>query len=637
MVRESKKASFIPGIEGLRTFSVIGVILFHLWPKVFAGGFAGVTVFFVISGFLMTRIILDELGQRGSFRLKRFYLRRFWRLYPAFIVMILLTITVLTLGFPEGLFGIRGTLLSNMFYVNNWYQILHSVSYFAASAHWPVFTHLWSLSVEAQFYFVWPIILIMILYAGEKKWQLSLILPTVLALLSAALFAFFYSPSSTNRAYYGTDTRVFSFIIGGIVAIFLTLLSSPYCPAILHQIQNKLNQSAVYVIPTSLLALLAIFVTANGVQAWTYYFGMLLLSILTALLIYYLIANAQSKFALIMGNHIFQYIGSRSYSIYLYQLPIMMMYEKLFPTSSLAGQFSLSCVSVITILIVADLSYRFIEMPFRHGLVWPKHPTAWNLQTILMTCLAVFSITGTALGLTSKSATRSKAADQLQHELMNSSKKIAKQNSQAANQRSKSAASSKVASSSTSRQNSSANANSKDQQMAAVFNTSSQNIQKVQSLSITAIGDSVLLDVGPDLQLAMPKTFVNAKIGRHTIDAVNVVDNLKKAGKLDNILLMMIGTNGEISPQNIQQIRQIAGSRQIYWVNSFSNGRPWEAPNNQVLATAAQHDPNLHIVDWYDGARAHREWFSPDGIHPQQAGNRAMTTMIIDTIAANTK
>lgn len=169
VVRESKKASFIPGIEGLRTFSVIGVILFHLWPKVFAGGFAGVTVFFVISGFLMTRIILDELGQRGSFRLKRFYLRRFWRLYPAFIVMILLTITVLTLGFPEGLFGIRGTLLSNMFYVNNWYQILHSVSYFAASAHWPVFTHLWSLSVEAQFYFVWPIILIMILYAGEKK------------------------------------------------------------------------------------------------------------------------------------------------------------------------------------------------------------------------------------------------------------------------------------------------------------------------------------------------------------------------------------------------------------------------------------------------------------------------------------
>lgn len=99
---------------------------------------------------------------------------------------------------------------------------------------------------------------------------------------------------------------------------------------------------------------------------------------------------------------------------------------------------------------------------------------------------------------------------------------------------------------------------------------------------------------------------------------------------------MVIGTNGEISAQNIQEVRSIAGSRQVYWVNSFS-GASLGKSNNQLLNAAAKKDRRLHIVDWYDSARSHPEWFSPDGIHPQRTGNRVMTTMIINSIASNTK
>ncbi|OIK63279.1 acyltransferase family protein [Oenococcus oeni] len=628
MKRDSRKSSFIPGIEGLRAFSVIGVILFHLWPKIFAGGFAGVTVFFVISGFLMIRIILNEFYERGRFRIKRFYSRRFWRLYPAFIVMIFLTTAVLAVAFPEGLFGIRGSLLSNIFYVNNWYQIANSLSYFAASAHWSVFTHLWSLSVEAQFYLFWPLLLSLILYFGDKRWQLALIVPTIFALISTTLFAILYSPISTNRAYYGTDTRVFSFIIGGIVAIFMSLAASPYCPKQITRILIFFKKTSVYLISLSLLGLIALFILANGVQAWVYYFGMLLLSIFTAILIFYLSSNPQSEFGLLMGNRYFRYIGSRSYSIYLYQLPIMMIIERIFPVVSLLDDILRSITSVLIILFVSELSYRLIEMPFRHGFVLRLTKLAFNWKTILSITVAVFAIGGTAFGLISKSAVRSKDADQLQQKLNKSSKVIEKRNNKAVQARKSSSSSTSSASSSS---------DSHEQQLTSIFGTSSENIHKVESLNITAVGDSLLLDVGPDIQWVMPKTIFNAKVGRHTLNAIDILRHLKKEGKLDPIILMVIGTNGEISAQNIQEVRSIAGSRQVYWVNSFSGGKPWEGPNNQLLNAAAKKDRRLHIVDWYDSARSHPEWFSPDGIHPQRTGNRIMTTMIINSIASNTK
>ncbi|KEP87893.1 acetyltransferase [Oenococcus oeni] len=377
-----------------------------------------------------------------------------------------------------------------------------------------------------------------------------------------------------------------------------------------------------------MLGLIALFILANGVQAWVYYFGMLLLSIFTAILIFYLSSNPQSEFGLLMGNRYFRYIGSRSYSIYLYQLPIMMIIERIFPVVSLLDDILRSITSVLIILFVSELSYRLIEMPFRHGFVLRLTKLAFNWKTILSIAVAVFAIGGTAFGLVSKSAVRSKDADQLQQKLNKSSKVIEKRNNKAVQARKSSSSSTSSASSSS---------DSHEQQLASIFGTSSENIHKVESLNITAVGDSLLLDVGPDIQWVMPKTIVNAKVGRHTINAIDILRHLKKEGKLDPIILMVIGTNGEISAQNIQEVRSIAGSRQVYWVNSFSGGKPWEGPNNQLLNAAAKKDRRLHIVDWYDSARSHPEWFSPDGIHPQRTGNRVMTTMIINSIASNTK
>ncbi|MFT8470580.1 MAG: acyltransferase family protein [Oenococcus sp.] len=629
--RETNKTSFIPGIEGLRTLSVLGVILFHLWPKIFAGGFSGVTVFFVVSGFLMTSIVLKDLAAFGHLRLKRFYLRRFWRLYPAFIVMIFLTTALLFFFFPAGLFGIRGTLISNLFYVNNWYQILHQVSYFAAGAHWSVFTHLWSLSVEAQFYVIWPLLVTAILYLADKKWQLSLLIPAILALISSFLLAILYSPVSTNRAYYGTDSRVFSFIIGGMVAILITLLRSQACPKILRRFQQLLAEYSVWIISASFSGALILFVIANGVQAWVYDFGMLLLSIFTALLIYYFVMVPENHFNLIMGNHFFRYIGSRSYSIYLYQLPVFVILEEIFRNFSPLVHFWVSLFSILLIMLLADLSYRWVEMPFRHGMIHMTRQSFMSVKTVLTSLLIVLTLTGTFLGFISKDATRSKSADQLRRHLQSESQKISRQNSQAVSARQNAVSSQSAKSSQSSA------ASGADQQLAGIFQTSPENIAKVRQLSVTAIGDSVLLDVGPDLQMAMPKAIVNARIGRHTQEAIDSLQALKDEKKLDPIILMVIGTNGEISADNIQQVRRIAGNRQVFWVNSFSGGKPWEGPNNNLLSSFDKQDSNLHVIDWYSGAHAHPEWFEPDGVHPQRAGNRAMTTMIINSIASGVK
>lgn len=618
----SENKSFIKGLEGLRAISVLGVILFHLWPNIFAGGFSGVTVFFVISGFLMTRIILKGF-KNGTFSFWDFYKRRFWRLYPAFFIMLLSATGIVSLFFPDALFGIRGNFFSNIFYVNNWYQIIHSVSYFAAGNHWEIFTHLWSLSVEAQFYLLWPLLLFAILKLADRKWQLSLVIPAVIFFVSSLLFALLYSPVSTNRAYYGTDSRIFSFVAGAFVAIYMTLVSFRGHPKFFDDINSFLDKYKNQIIVACFAVLLLVFVFANGTQAWAYYFAMSFLSLAVAVLVYYFSVYRNNIFARIMGNRFCLYLGSRSYSIYLYQLPILVIFDQLASRQSAFLQFLARIVSLALILLVSELSFRFVEMPLRHGISPIKSNFGPNFKTYLFSGITFVFAISSIFGMSSRSADHLRSADQLQHNLSKKSVSIKRANSKAA--------------ASQSRADSINNASeiSQDKQKADTFSTSIKTVAAVKGMKITAIGDSVLMDVGPDLQSVIPGTTVDAAVGRHTQQAIDRLDQIKRNGDLQPIVLIVIGINGEISSQNIQQVLNIAGKRQIYWVNSYAAGRPWEAPNNQLLLQKSQNNSNLHIIDWNTGARQHPEWFFPDGIHPQAVGNKAMTNLIMNALARN--
>ena len=261
------KRRYISGFDGIRTLAVLGVIIYHLAPSTLQGGYLGVPIFFVVSGYLITYLLIQEWDTKNSIDVLGFYGRRLKRLYPALVTMLLGTTAYITLFQRDLLVNIRSTVMTNLIYGYNWFEINHGQSYFNRFSGESPFTHLWSLSIEGQFYLVWPVVVILLLLFIRKRSRIVAILLTV-AVLSALGMAMMYDPANTNRVYYGTDTRMFAILLGASMAFVW--------PA--HKLNanvsraHRLTLDAVGVV--SLLLLIHMFFTMNGQVASTYRGGM---------------------------------------------------------------------------------------------------------------------------------------------------------------------------------------------------------------------------------------------------------------------------------------------------------------------------------------------------------------------------
>ena len=209
-----RRSQYITGIDGLRTLAVLGVIIYHLLPNVLQGGYLGVPLFLLVSGYFVTYQVTKHFDRDGSFDIRSFYKRRFKRLYPVMIAMLVLTTAYITLFARPLLHHIKATVITNLLWVYNWWEIKNGQSYFDQFGGASPFTHLWTLGVEAQFYLLWPIILVWMLHLLKRRTVKWLVL--LLAILSAVEMAILYDPQNINRVYYGTDTRAFSLLLGRV-------------------------------------------------------------------------------------------------------------------------------------------------------------------------------------------------------------------------------------------------------------------------------------------------------------------------------------------------------------------------------------------------------------------------------------
>jgi peptidoglycan/LPS O-acetylase OafA/YrhL len=373
---------YMPGLDGLRAIAVLAVIVFHLGFNWAPGGLLGVGIFFTLSGYLITDILLSQISSRGRIELIQFWLARARRLLPALFVMLAIVTAWVTIIGPAQPDQFRKAVVSSAFYVNNWEQIFANVSYFARFAPEGPLNHLWSLSVEEQFYIFWPFLMSLGVKLVHERPLPSGVRPR-LALLAVALavvasieMAILYHPSlDPSRIYYGTDTRAGGLLFGAALAMVWP--SRRLSRRITPQARNTLDGLGVLG-----LVVIALMIWQVGeFSRFLYQGGFVVLSLATAMVLMPL-AHPACRLGTWLGVRPLRWVGVRSYGIYLWQTPIIVLTGPgSRPPESLLGK----ALQVAAIFAVAGLSWRFIEEPIRHGAIGRffarRRAVGWQWET----------------------------------------------------------------------------------------------------------------------------------------------------------------------------------------------------------------------------------------------------------------
>lgn len=577
------------GIDGLRALAVLSVIAYHVNLPWAPGGLLGVGVFFVISGYLITHLLLTDWTRYGHIRFKVFWGRRARRLLPALLILLAIIPFWVARVSPHDIPSLRQDELAALFYLSNWWYIYHHVSYFQSFANPQPLKNLWSLAVEEQFYLLWPLILAWFLPRIRQRPLLVAILAG-LALVSAGLMALFYHPGlDPSRVYYGTDTRAFALVIGAILAVL-----TPTLPESSHKIRRRWWDTVGWL---SLVAILAMIWRTNQYQPFLYRGGLVGLSVLSALVIRSLIEPG-TVISRVLGTKPLRWIGERSYGIYLWHYPIIVLTTPVNSTTGLNGLLIAGQVALT--FLIAAVSWRYIEDPIRRGALrrWWHHlqtavteRTQWGTATALLTGLTVLLVMAVG-GLSGwvEAATPAEAPPPATITSIPLGPPLPPPPSP------------------------------------------SGGPPPLTGQGVTAIGDSVMVDAAPYLEELLPGIVVSAHVGRQLYQTPPVVASLIANHQLGTKVIIELGNNGPYTTQQlIDLLNQLGPVQDILLVNARVP-RPWQTIVNQTLAQVAATYPHATLVNWYAASANHNNYFYPDGVHLTPVGALAYARLIVDTL-----
>lgn len=581
------------------------------------GGFLGVEVFFVVSGFLITSLLLEERSHTGRIDLKHFWIRRARRLLPALYVLLLVVILAALFVYRDAAGRLGGDVIAALFYVSNWWNIFLKESYFAQAGRPPLLRHLWSLAVEEQFYLVFPPLFMLAL----RRVRLARIRIALLfiSVASAILMAVLFQPySDPSRVYYGTDTRLAGMLMGALLATMWAPWRS--------RIQAQARAAAVLDVVglAAFVALVLFLVNVNEFDAFIYRGGFLLLDIVCMVLIAVLVHPA-ARLSRVLALKPIVWIGVRSYAIYLWHWPIFQVTRPELDLG-LTG-FPLLLLRLVLTVGAAELSFRFVEQPFRAGLLgrWWRRLTEGSPveqlgarrqgMTVGTTVLIVVLLLGAGLANASTDADRGR---------LEAAAHLAPSLDDGSGDATDTTVTTTTVVSSTTVAGAPITVPAPGAENPPPAATTPSG---VPTADVVAVGDSVMLGATGSLRQALPGARIDAKVGRQFQQVLSVVGWYEKNGYLKGPVVIHLGTNGVFSDDDLDRLVAAAGDRKILLVNAKVS-RPWQSLVNERLAAAAQRHSNVVLVDWFGLASQHPEWFVNDGAHLRPEGATAFAELI---------
>jgi peptidoglycan/LPS O-acetylase OafA/YrhL len=624
-----------PGLDGLRALAVLAVIAFHEQLTAFPGGFLGVDVFFVLSGYLITDLLVTQWNRRAGLRLGSFWARRARRLLPALALMLVAVTAAAAVIEPGQLATLRQALLGAVTYSSNWWQAVGHQSYFARFGPPDPLQHLWSLAIEEQFYLVWPLVLAAVLRFVAST-RLRAAVAWAAAALSAAVMVAVYVPGTDpSRVYYGTDTRSSALLIGSALA-----LSWP-----LRRLQSLAREHA-QALDAAGLAGIAVLSWAmghfGGQDPALYPYGLLIAALAAGGVV--LAAAGTGTVSRVLSWAPLRWLGVRSYGIYLWHWPVIALTAAALGRP--AGTPLLWLAEAGLAVGLAAASWRWVEQPVirdgfratvrRRAIAMTRMTGSgrWSPLYPAVAVTAVLAVTGVA-GTAGYLVVRARASSGLAAQI---SQGVRISQRDQAGQRATGGATAVPGPSSpppaAGTPAPSATPSPGPGGSPGPGTPAHPASVRLRGSEVTAVGDSVMLASASALQHALPGIWIDAQVSRQAGVGVAIAAHLAASGTLRPVLVFGLGTNGTLTRGQVRQLLAIIGPRRTLILVNTYEARPWEAGDNQVMADAARNFRRVVLANWF-GAIAHRTgllW--PDGVHPQPAGARLYARIVAAAVRA---
>ena len=555
---------YIPAIDGLRALAVIAVMLYHLGFTWIPGGFLGVDLFFVISGYVITRLLLDSIEQSGGLDLRGFYLARARRLLPALIFTVTTTTIAIGIWAPDTIKRLLTDMPFSLTGTMNWWLVARHQDYFESIGRPPLLQHTWSLAVEAQFYLLWPLILYFILKRlGKSRIPIAALVIAAASGITLLLVSFSLDASNASKVshvYFGTDTHSIGLFLGAALAV--SWIPQNFTVNVSKKAQDFIDGIGVF----GFIGIIATFLLIDESKPTLYKIAFPLAGLFGASIIMSIVHPA-SRFAPILQNPILVWIGQRSYAMYLWHWIIFQVTR---PSVDLAGQmWALYALRILIVFALADISLRYVEQPIRRGALklWLKglkYRTKKERSQQTRTFAAIFVV---VLALATVVSVRAVSIGNEQRAVIEEA-----------------------------------------------LTAPEVSINAPASDGLWVTGDSVILGIRASIAAQKPISVMNARIGRQAPELLEVMTR-DKAEIGNSPVIFNLGNNGVLNRSDVQAIFELVKDQPQVIVVNTAVSRPWRDGNNALVTEIAQQYSTVTLIDWNAISMGHPEYFAPDGIH----------------------